>query len=286
MIDVDLPAYATQVLPWLLRDPVVNNVACSLIEQRLDGAVPTEADALWLRVLDTGDGTAGIALQTPPWGLLMSGMPDPAAEAVAESLAERHPALATVNGPNEASGMFAARYAELTGTVAGRGMAQRMYRLDTVTAPNGVPGRLRAVTDGERDLLVEWSTGFLSDAMPHAVHSAAATVDSRLAQGGLLWFWEVGGRPVSMAWLNHPAAGVARISGVYTPPELRGRGYASGSVATLSQYVLDHGGKACMLYTDLANPTSNAIYQRLGYRPVADVQEWRFTSQPAVGEAR
>jgi predicted GNAT family acetyltransferase len=71
---------------------------------------------------------------------------------------------------------------------------------------------------------------------------------------------------------------VVRISTVYTPPALRGRGYASAMVAAASQHALDGGAAACTLNTDLANPTSNKIYQAVGYRPVRDTQIWRFAS--------
>jgi predicted GNAT family acetyltransferase len=108
-----------------------------------------------------------------------------------------------------------------------------------------------------------------------------AGVDSRFGHGDLMWFWEVHGTPVSFAWRSPvrppgawPRTPVTRISAVYTPPEHRGRGYATANVAAISQHALDGGASACMLYTNAANPISNKIYQRVGYRPVGDWQEW------------
>jgi predicted GNAT family acetyltransferase len=121
-----------------------------------------------------------------------------------------------------------------------------------------------------------WWAAFGAEALPDDHQDAARPIDARLNRPGLLWLWEVDGEPVSTAYLSPLAAQVSRVSGVYTPPDLRGRGYASACVATMSQRALDGGAVACMLYTDLANPTSNKIYQAIGYRPVADVQEWRF----------
>jgi hypothetical protein len=66
------------------------------------------------------------------------------------------------------------------------------------------------------------------------------------------------------------------VNFVYTPPEFRGRGYASNLVAHLSQELLDEGRKFCFLFTDLANPVSNSIYQKIGYRPVSDSERWEF----------
>jgi len=122
---------------------------------------------------------------------------------------------------------------------------------------------------------VSWADAFAIEATPGHPPQLAESVDARLRHDGLLWVWQ-DGEPVSMAWLTPPTAGVSRVSGVYTPPPRRGRGYASACVAAASAHALSAGAEACMLYTDLANPTSNKIYQAIGYRPVADAVEWRF----------
>jgi predicted GNAT family acetyltransferase len=82
--------------------------------------------------------------------------------------------------------------------------------------------------------------------------------------------------PVSLAGYGGPTPSGIRIGPVYTPPELRGRGYATVLTAELSRLLLQGGRRFCFLFTDLANPTSNSIYQRIGYRPVADVNQWAF----------
>ncbi|HET8660765.1 MAG TPA: GNAT family N-acetyltransferase [Micromonosporaceae bacterium] len=272
----DLATYARRVLPCLLVDPVRNNVACTLIQSRLDGMTPLEPDALWLH--DNGpDGPTAVALRTPPRALLVTDMSKAAVDALADHLAPAE--LPGVNGPNMVADRFALRYASATGACAYPGKAFRMFRLDAVTAPTPLPaGRLREATPADRDLLVEWVDAFIREALPDdPPGDPAGPVDGRLARGGLLWVWEAGGEPVSTAYLTVPVVGVTRVSGVYTPPRLRGRGYASACVALMSQRALDAGALACMLYTDLSNPTSNKIYQAIGYRPVADTREWRFS---------
>ena len=81
----------------------------------------------------------------------------------------------------------------------------------------------------------------------------------------LVWLWETQGAPVSMAVVQGPTPGGIRVGMVYTPPAQRGRGHASTLVAALSQQLLDAGRRACFLFTNLANPTSNGIYQQVGY---------------------
>jgi predicted GNAT family acetyltransferase len=90
-----------------------------------------------------------------------------------------------------------------------------------------------------------------------------------MSYGGVL-LWEVAGEPVAMAGRTRVAAGMARIGPVYTPPSHRRRGYGAVVTAATSRSALDAGAEHVLLFTDLANPTSNGVYQRIGYRAVSD----------------
>jgi uncharacterized protein len=272
----DLARFAEEALPFLERDPVRNNNAYTIVAERYSGGWPTEPEALWLSVHDDRDELVGVALRTPPYPILLADMPPAAVLALADHLAASHPRLPGVNGPVELARQFATRWAALTGARVAPADAGRLFRLHRLTPPNGVPGRLREATGADRDLLVRWSAAFAAEAGTRGPADPARPIDARLARGGMLWLWEVDGTPASGLWLNLPAAGVVRVSGVYTPPELRRRGYASACVAAASEYALDAGAVACVLNTDLANPTSNKIYQAIGYRPVRDTQIWSF----------
>jgi predicted GNAT family acetyltransferase len=275
--DPDPGTFAAQALVWLHRDPVRHNVICTLVDTYQHGDRPPEPDSRWLRVT-AGTQTHGAAIQIPPRGLLLSVMPETAAAALAEHLAPDRPRLPTVDGPAAPTRAFADRYAELTGCAVTQGMSSRIYRLDRVQPPDGIPGRLREATADDRELVLRWADEFSREAdAGHPPSDPAPQVDARLRRGGMLWLWEYGGEPVSFLWLSVPVAGVVRVSAVYTPPELRGNGYASACVAGASQRALDAGARACMLYADLANPTSNNIYQRIGYRPVDDSDGYRFS---------
>ena len=109
-------------------------------------------------------------------------------------------------------------------------------------------------------------------------------MESRLAStdDAGLWFWEDGGRPVSVSGYGGATPNGMRIGPVYTPPELRGRGYATTLVAEQSRWLLNTGRTLCFLYADLENPTSNALYRRIGYRMIAEAGEVRFDPRDAA----
>jgi uncharacterized protein len=286
--DPDASAFAARAWEFLDRDPVRNNVICTLVEAAcVDGPEP---DHRWVRVLDRtggrGEELVGVATQTRPYSPLLSDMPAAAARALAAYFARTHGGLTSVNGPTDAAATFADHYAAASHGTAEFVMSQRLLRLDRVRHPEGVRGGPRPATPADRDLVVAWMRAFGAETLPgrgrHAEDEAA--VDRRFAYPGLMSFWEVDGVPVSFAWRSPlagaerwPSSTVVRISAVYTPPGQRGHGYASANVATLSQHALDEGASACMLYTDAANPTSNKIYEQVGYHPVDTAAAWQFS---------
>lgn len=144
--------------------------------------------------------------------------------------------------------------------------------------PAPVEGRLRPYAPGDRALALDWLEAFVAEALPAGLvqEGVEDVLDRRLADpGGGFAVWETD-RPVSLAGFGGATPNGVRVGPVYTPPELRGQGYASALVAGLTQQLLAGGRRFCFLYTALANPTSNSIYRRVGYRPVADVSQWAF----------
>ncbi|MBM0235453.1 GNAT family N-acetyltransferase [Micromonospora sp. STR1_7] len=274
----DLATFAVTAGDWLRREPVLHNVLLTLVADRLSGDVPLSGDERFVRVVD-GGATVGAVVWTPPRGPLLGAVPVAAARTLAEYVVRAAPPLAEVHGPVPAVVEFARRYAERANLMAVPGTAQRIFQLDAVRPPTGVPGHARPATAADRDLLVAWAAAFAAETTPDRPPvDLSGQVDARLPHGDLLWLWERAGTPVSTAWLSRPVAGVARVSGVYTPPEQRGRGFASGCVAHASRHALNAGATTCALYTDLSNPTSNHIYQTLGYHPVSDAAQWRFAA--------
>ena len=226
------------------------------------------------------------ALRTPPRNVVLSRCRD--FRALGLLLADLAPWLRELpgaSGSTEVARAFASAWGAATGGSAEVAMAQRIYQLDAVAPVVGVAGRLRRVTGDDRSLLVDWIEDF-SRCESAITHDDAGQVADRFlgadyrARG--LYFWDVAGQPVAMVGHSGPTPRGMRIGPVYTPPRHRRRGYASAATAALSQALLDSGRRFCFLYTDLANPTSNHIYQQIGYRPVADASQYRFAVDFAV----
>jgi predicted GNAT family acetyltransferase len=178
---------------------------------------------------------------------------------------------------------FAEAWASRRGVAVEPSLEQGVYALRHVRAPSGVPGALRLADTGDRPLLLAWVRAFADEAL-HGTPIGAPerlerSVDARLAGGDAgFGLWEVDGRPVSLAGFGGPTPNGIRIGPVYTPPELRGHGYASALTAAVSRLQLDRGRRFCFLFTDLANPTSNAIYMRIGYELVCESRELAFVA--------
>jgi predicted GNAT family acetyltransferase len=219
------------------------------------------------------------ALRTPPHNLVLSEVAEPAAvDALANDAAEALGELPGVVGPKEASRRFAELWSQATGRRAEPAMAERIFRAETVHVPHGVTGSMRRATAADRSLLVEWFAAFQEEAMGgrtfRPAEDAVEDYLTRVDDGGA-YLWE-DGEPVSLAGCGSPTPNGIRVGPVYTPPARRGRGYASALTAQLTSLLLSSGRRFCFLFTDLANPTSNRIYQRIGYEPVSDVDEYRF----------
>jgi GNAT superfamily N-acetyltransferase len=273
----DPTAFFARVAPFLERREAEHNLLLGFRGRlEADRHAFGPADPLLFAVVDDSGRVSGVATQTPPFGLVLSELDDPAVpRLLAERLAAEGAALPTALGPVEAVKKFVERWATLANVIPRVGVEERIYEATEVAFPAGVSGSMRPYEAADRKLAIEWLEGFAEEATPGALPSVERLVDERAAGIGSLVLWEDGGRVVSLAGQAGETPNGSRVGPVYTPPELRGRGYASALTAALTGQLLQTR-RFCFLFTDLANPTSNSIYRRIGYRPVTDVTQWRF----------
>jgi uncharacterized protein len=277
----DAGAFLAEAEELLLADEARHNLILGIA-----GTVRDSPDLYPLRMFwlaRHGAKVVGAAMRTPPYNLILARPELPAAlPALADAVSEELPGVV---GAVPESEEFAELWAANAGARARTHMRQGVYALEQVEPLSPAPGSPRVATADDRGLVLRWWLAFGEEVLHEGGpgrENAATMVDHRLAStaSGII-LWENEGELVSLAgWGGRTPNGI-RVGPVYTPPELRGRGYATALTAELSQQLLDgrlfEGGRRfCFLYTDLANPTSNAIYERIGYRRVAESAEVVF----------
>ena len=227
----------------------------------------------WWRESGTGPVEAAF-VQTPPHPALFGPIPHHHARELARTLRAAGATVAGVKGADGSAQAFADEWAgEGRWTVAVR---LRLFRLGVLCPPEQPPpGTVRRATAADVAQAAAWMTGFAADTGASTETDYTANVSRRISGGGL-YLWEVDGRPVSMAGHSPMLAGQARIAPVYTPPDFRGRGYAGAVTAAASRGALDAGAEQVLLFADVADPTANGVYERLGYRPLAPYVELDF----------
>jgi predicted GNAT family acetyltransferase len=273
----DVGEFAAIADPFLRSEPFTANVIGVEVDGVMSGRRPLRPGSRWIFVEEHGQ-LVGAAMHTPPFNLFLPRLADEVCEAVAGALWNIAHRLPGVNGEAVTVQRFVRAWEVLGGTGSSIRVRSRMYVLGTLRPPEGVTGHGRQANGDDADLLVGWLSGFFA-ATNHVSHEAdIAEVARRRLADGQFWLWEDGGEPVSVAGVSRPAAGAARVGPVYTPEQQRGRGYGSAVTALASKAGVDRGADHVVLYTDLSNPTSNAIYQAIGYVPDHDAEERDFVA--------
>ena len=234
-------------------------------------------------VVDDIDRPVLAAAITPPRHLLLAVDPalpadrlDGALALLVHDLQERRQAVPGVTAESALSERFARAWTQATGKPSRVKTRTRTFELRRVIPPpNPPPGQLRLATPQDADLVTRWHLAFSQEALGEGTLEESQKYAARLISLESAFLWDDSG-PVSMAVRARPTPHGYTVTGVYTPPGLRGRGYASACVAALSQQLLDGGKQFCTLFTDLSNPISNSIYQKIGYQPLADFENRIF----------
>jgi predicted GNAT family acetyltransferase len=263
-----------------LADRLERNVLATVLLSVLDGGYGGGTPRFAYGV-DPGGEVRLAALRTPPWPLLVSDVDPALAPRLVKMWLQSDPRLSGVAGLRDTARAVALAWHGLTGGSTECRMRQALHRLHELrNPPRPAAGHLRLPLREERALLVSWNDEFAREAGMPGGDRSEERVDERVRHDGLL-IWDDQG-PVSMVGVNVPVAGWVRLGPVYTPPEHRRRGYAGTAVAATSRRSLEQGARGCLLFTDLANPTSNKIYAEVGYRRVFDWEEHVFAPGRAL----
>jgi len=277
----DPNVFYKEVAPVLMKNEVINSLPLGI----LNALVTKPADhgfkeRPFMAYIGEEHDPKLVLLMTPPNHLVLSGLDRNIEKLISIALdyiIQNRIEFPSVIGISSIVNPFVEGCKERTGKNVKIDMSQRIYKLEKVDAIPISSGFLRVASKRDMNIVSDWITQFARE----AIHEDKdETFGRERAHRGIrnqsLFVWEDSGKIVSMVSKTKPTENGITVSLVYTPQELRGKGYASSAVAALSQQLLDEGYKYCCLYTDLTNPTSNSIYQKIGYRPLADSMVYRF----------
>ena len=265
---------------------VIAGVAERIREQREAGVAWPEGVPCWFVVVLDRDEIVGTAMRTAPFGeypAYLMPMPDEAVHLLSKTLLARDEPVLGANGALPAVQVFCEDMAAATGRTARVGQHTRLFELGDLVEPRPTVGRLRPGRLEEQPLIASWYAAFMVDADEQAGREPGespheAPTDDELArriETGRVFVWvDDEDMPVNVTAATMPAYGVSRIGPVYTPKDQRGRGYAGAAVYAVSKLLRESGERPC-LFTDQANPTSNKIYEAIGYRRLVDMANLR-----------
>lgn len=274
--------FLQKVQPFLEENEALNNLmlglAFSLNKPKAEARFnPNEA--LMILIENQEREVVFAALQTPPFNLIVSGKPaylTKAIDTLVDYLESQKMNFPGVIGEKQAAAHFAQKWSELHNLKREIFMDLGVFQLDKVEELSPAKGNIRPMKAEDEDLVTEWTMDFGEHTDSNHTPETARKAAQRKLKDGLLRIWEVDGMPVSMASAIRPLRNGIGVSLVFTPPEHRKKGYARTCVAQLSQEMLDKGYKFCTLFTDLSNPTSNKIYQEIGYYKVGEFTNIAF----------
>ncbi|MFJ2888659.1 GNAT family N-acetyltransferase [Streptomyces sp. NPDC087305] len=275
----DLAQFLTRAGEFLRSRPALHTVHLTVTEAlRSRGLrIYGEGDPVF-GVLERDGEVRAAFFRTPPGRLMLTPLTAGEATGLAAQLALRGDKLPGVMAELDTAAEFAAEWGRRTDSTADLHARQRLYHLGELTPPHPVPpGRPRIATANDREQLTRWYVEF-TEAIGESGTSQdpGEWADARIAYGGITLWETPDGLPVSMAGITTKVAGQVRVAPVYTPADRRGRGYAGAVTAQVSRMARAANAEEVLLFTDLANHTSNALYQRLGYRPVEDFAGYDF----------
>ena len=264
----DPDVFTDRAWDLLAADPVGNTVPLT-VTSAVRGGHRWSDDPMLFGWHEDG----GAVLMTPPHELLLARVPEDTLPDLVTAVRDRGVAIPGVNGEAGLAERFAAAWPGEHVLF----LRLRLYALGTLVPPEPPPpGGARGARPDELELAARWLAAFEEETGVTRTDTRAGARER--GSDGRLWLWEdPEGRPVSLASRTPTAVGVARIAPVYTPPEHRRRGYGAAITAACTADALERGAEHVVLFADAANPTTNAIYQQIGFHPVADWSTLRFT---------
>lgn len=272
--------------PDLRRAEAENSLILGVLRRLRDDPAFATTDRILLLIKRSSQWVLAAAM-IPPNSLMLGAQPrliriGGPMEALVEYLVSAKSIVPGVVATARIAEEFAEQWRAATGAAIRKVQRERIYAATSIShdLPQ-IEGRLRLATSVDLDLVSDWTADFIREALGETPGEEIREITRYRIERGQMYLWD-SGRPVAMAGQLRSTQKTVTVNAVYTPPALRGRGYATAAVATLTAQLLAAGYESCVLYADQANPTSNGIYLRIGYRPVSDSLHLHFTDPTNV----
>ncbi|WP_339213063.1 GNAT family N-acetyltransferase [Ornithinibacillus sp. FSL M8-0202] len=277
-LESSIKRYLERVEDLLLHQEVLNNLMLGLLERGKE-TIGVFSDGIRLGLVEEDGEPIYAFMQTPPNKWILPSVDGPTEQvipAIVHYLYRHKYPVPGVLGRSEQANQFVSLWKELSGKKATLHMKQLIYQLDEVKVTPNPEGKLILATDDHLSIVREWLYQFGEQANVPISKSRADSMARTYIQNQSLYLWRVNGEVVSMANNSRKTKNGATINAVFTPEQHKRKGHATSVVAALSQKLLDDGYAFCSLYTDLANPTSNSIYRKIGYYDIGESVEYYF----------
>jgi uncharacterized protein len=263
--------FKRDVEPFLRQDVMKNILCLRLITSIEDGMY----DEFHLFKVMNDDQVIAVAMQTPPHNLVLSMGTKAAIEALARHIQDQHQVIPGVNGLAESTSAFAQAF-NMNDAILTPKLGLQYYVLDQIAPLRPVTGAVRRAGMHDLDLITDWTVDFAIEAGLH-VHEQQRNPEriTKKIEAQEIFIWMNDGQPIAYVGHSLIIPGLMSVGPVYTPPEFRKRGFGSACTAAVAQIILSRGARA-VLCADMANLTSNKIYQEIGFNPTVQYQEYRF----------
>ncbi len=284
----DVEKFAVLVQKFLLSHEAENNLLIGILNAlKKDINTYSKTEKPILIIVEKEDSIQLVSIRTPPYNQLISYTDNlESIDSLVDKLGEVNEELPGVLGFKAGVLKFAQNWSQIKSVDYSLDQHERIYRLEKVNPSTLGNRQVTKATSDDKDTILEMMKNFILEALPDSLPQkskpeieASQRRMEKALENNLVYVLKENNEVVSMAKKAQATPNGQIINAVYTYPDKRRRGYATEVVARVSQSILDSGKKYCFLFTDLANPTSNKIYQTIGYRPIIDMDFYKFKSR-------
>lgn len=277
----DVDKFNELVFPFLLKHEAENNLLFSILNVLKEDLYRYGDKKPTLSFIIENENIKLVSIRTPPYNQILSYTDNlETIDVLTDALMKKNMDIPGVLGFKEGVEKFVKLWCKKKKVKAQLISNERIYKLEHVKEETLGKNKFVKATKSNENIVLQWAKEFMLEVFPERpqemIEQSLKRIQLAISKGKIFLLLDGNNKPVSMVQKAGKTPNGNSVNFVYTPPELRRRGFTTECIAKLSKFLIEEGNKFCFLFTDLMNPTSNSIYQKIGYRPVIDVDEFQF----------